>query len=457
MSQPLPPEKMGRRVHGVTIVLALALAGGLAGLLWFLGVSNYRRLVANVVGVYLGLWGLVFLFSPRSRRMVAARFAMVSTALGLVVLCLEAPAFLGFVDYRLLFGVPVSPYWQGPALSYDPELLWVNVPHARRSHTSRGDLALMRCRPGPQYSHDVRYDAKGYRNAEELTAADVAVIGDSIVEGLFVPSELVSTSVLARLTQTRVANLGVSAYGPQQTLIVLKRHALPLRPRVIVWALWEGNDLRDTGAYDALRAAVDSGQLPVASSAIDRSFTQAASLALMRMFRGCRESSQVFTSGVFRTESGDDVEMHFYMLRRLRNDTWSAEHEQALRRIGDVLAEANEVTRSQGIPLVVLFIPISYRVYGDRLRCADDPPCGGWVLNDFPRRFAEVVATVADKTRYVDLTAAFRKEAKRGRVLYFPDDTHLSPDGHRVVAEVVAEAISEQLRDGRSGPRTGYR
>ena len=35
-----------------------------------------------------------------------------------------------------------------------------------------------------------------------------------------------------------VANLGISGYGPEQELVVLKRYALDLQPKTIVWVFW---------------------------------------------------------------------------------------------------------------------------------------------------------------------------------------------------------------------------
>ena len=49
---------------------------------------------------------------------------------------------------------------------------------------------------------------------------------------------------------TDVVNLGQAAYGLKQELGVLRRFALPLRPRLVLWFLFGGNDLRDVELYE---------------------------------------------------------------------------------------------------------------------------------------------------------------------------------------------------------------
>lgn len=45
-------------------------------------------------------------------------------------------------------------------------------------------------------------------------------------------------------------NLGQIAYGLRQELEVLKRYALPLSPKLVVWVLSGGNDLRYVDSYE---------------------------------------------------------------------------------------------------------------------------------------------------------------------------------------------------------------
>src|SRR5262249_62229414 len=55
---------------------------------------------------------------------------------------------------------------------------------------------------------------------------------------------------LEKLIGQCVANLGQSGYGTLQELKVLEKVALPLRPRLVAWFFFEGNDLYDDEAYE---------------------------------------------------------------------------------------------------------------------------------------------------------------------------------------------------------------
>ena len=92
--------------------------------------------------------------------------------------------------------------------------------------------------------------ATGSATAEDLSRAEVVVLGDSFVEGGLVAADDLMTATLGRLLGCQVANLGQSAYGPQQMLAVLKRYAMPLRPRLCIWTFYEGNDLDDVERYE---------------------------------------------------------------------------------------------------------------------------------------------------------------------------------------------------------------
>jgi hypothetical protein len=436
--QAVPPQWLSR---AGTIITFLVLIAALC-LIWITGVSSIRHLVANLIGSYVIIWGLALLLVKVPRAELATRFALSSLALGVFFLVLEATAFIGGVDYRHVFGQSIDrARWQGRYHAFDPELGWVAKPHMRLVGTTPGGIALQKCLDSPLYSYDVRLDRHGFRNEVDLDAADVAVIGDSFIEAMETPNDQILPSALARLTGGTVANLGLSAYGPQQQLIVLKRYALPLRPKVIVWMFYEGNDLHDLDTYDSIMAGLRTGDIRVAPSAYERSFVVAALTGLFRVVRGCEPApADYFASGVFRTAEGQNVQMHFLLHGNVPSDTWSPQHDVALARTRDLLQQAHAVTRREGTAFVVAFIPLGFRVYKNLVQCTESR-CAESDLNDLPKRLGKAVRGISETIRYVDLTSPLVAAARRGRLVYLPDDTHWSAEGHHVVAEALAEAI----------------
>ena len=88
------------------------------------------------------------------------------------------------------------------------------------------------------------HDANGYRNASALRRADLVVLGDSMSYGAGIPLERVWPQQLGRLTGMQAYNMGVSGYGPVQSLFLLER-ALDLSPTVVLEAFTSANDLFD--------------------------------------------------------------------------------------------------------------------------------------------------------------------------------------------------------------------
>ena len=111
------------------------------------------------------------------------------------------------------------------------------------------------------------HDARGFRNPQALSKADVVAIGDSQTWGVNVPPADAWPLQLGRLSGLSVYNMGVGSYGPGQYLM-LTDQALQLSPRTIVVGLYPGNDLYDAynltyrnDAYADMRLAQPSDEL----------------------------------------------------------------------------------------------------------------------------------------------------------------------------------------------------
>jgi hypothetical protein len=414
---------------GGRAALRLTFLGGAGALAVHLGVEAFRYpnvyLLSGLLAVYLLAWGVALLLARRRRGNLAKGFAVASASLVLAVGLLEGLVALRLADFRLLFGTPAAQPWSHPGNLVDPALLHLHRPH--------DDFVW----DGVRY----RYDRNGFRNAADFPGADVVMIGDSFVEGWGVTAEeLVTSRLAADLKGSRVVNLGQSWYGPQQELEVLRRYALPLRPRVCVWSFFEGNDLQDVTRYKAA-----SKVWPELSrrnhSFLLRSFTRNALYRLRRLVE--EEAGEDVTgtlgypSGIFHPRTGEEVRMYFeYKAHRL-----TPPEEAALPEVRRVVGEAGRLCRSQGAALLVVFVPTKDRVYKNLCRFAAGAEPLRWESNDLPRRI-EAIAGEAGVS-YLDLTPRFAAQAARGKILYFPRDSHWSAAGHTAAARAIAQAITK--------------
>jgi SGNH hydrolase-like domain, acetyltransferase AlgX len=420
--------------------LALALSGAGLVLLWVPGAGTARHVLANLLGTYLLVWGAVFLISRAPGAALAAQFILTTITAAIALGALEALALVGVADYRALFGTRQPFYWFQVGNTFDPELLWVRTPHFR----ARGTWRWPRCTPRPDLDYDLRYDHHGFRNDSDLNAADIAVVGDSFIEAGESSAANTLTAQLGRLTGLTVANLGRSAYGPQQELVVLRRYALPLRPRAIVWAFYEGNDLPDLLSYQEWFATVQRGDARTAPSARDFSFSKNAVYAVLQRLRPCQpDPTRERTVGYFRDQAGRYIKMPFVdWLPAL-----GPRDLVALEQLPRIFASAHELTRGEGIQLVVLFIPVAFRVYKDVVWLPEDSLCREWPGNDLPRRLETMLATISQDIAFVDLTPRLADLGRQGRILYRTDyDSHWTDDGQQVVAEVIGEVVARTRR-----------
>lgn len=361
--------------------------------------------------------------TPTTRR--ASRLARLALALAgpaLAVLALEAVAAVGLVDYRRVLATTDDPRLNPQNLP-DPERSYRHRPGLHAAGATFGNVASAWRVPGaPRYPFDVRFDRHGFRNAQDLEQADVAVVGDSFVEGGLVAADELLTAELARLRGVTVANLGQCGYGPREELAVVRRFALPLRPRAVVWTFYEGNDLDDlrrpaTPARDPFLERCFSTNL---ARALGRIVTVAPDPRVASCFGRLGDARLYFPEPAGPLDIAD---------------------RDALDRLRPILDAARADCRDAGADLLIAFVPTSFRVLGPLCRFDADSPCARWAPSDLPARLRDLVAGLGPGVEFLDLTPCLRRAAEAGPLPYFADDTHWTPAGHRAVARAIADRV----------------
>jgi len=85
------------------------------------------------------------------------------------------------------------------------------------------------------------HNTKGLYEVKNLT---IAVLGDSFVHGNCVQSDKNAVAII-KDTYPNTINLGISGNGPLLMLATLKEYAKQLKPRIVLWSYFEGNDLKE--------------------------------------------------------------------------------------------------------------------------------------------------------------------------------------------------------------------
>ena len=285
-----------------------------------------------------------------------------------------------------------------------------------------------------------RTDENGFRNPPGTTRADVVFIGDSFTEAAWILPERTFVGRVAERTGLRVANLGRGQYGPQQGLIVLERFGLRYQPRVVVWQLFEGNDLTDARNFAAWRR----DPAPPARSLKARYAENSLLYRLLEPTEARPPSEGIPVVIRYR----DGVQRRKELRYRFVPDQ------------PDVLAEAFAETReavetaarlcaTHGVRLVVVFIPTMVQVLEpfitfERPQDRERALPGGAVRTsrDFGSRLAAVCREPG--CSYIDVFEALRARALADNTRVYDrqdPDEHLDVDGHDVVSQAIAGAI----------------
>ncbi len=404
-------------------------------------IGQPNQLLYLFVLLYLSGWGAYFFISTIGEHEKVSRFLLVTSSLLATITLLELPAVFQVIDYRYLFGIQIQPWEDHHVNILDKELIYRRKPNSHIQGQMVGDLAhLDNSKDNKIYSYDVYYDQNGFRNRSNFEKADCIVLGDSFLEYGTVPYDHLATTRLADRLDRTVINFGLSWYGPQQQLIVLKRYGVPLQPKICLWMFFEGNDLKDIWNYEKYTNRWKEIQDNF-SSLKARSLTYSVLKSIIMKYWSMGYTKQYDGFGEFETGKGKTKRLYFaYPGEELRE-----EDIQALTITQSILREAYQLCANRSIEFIVVFIPTKFRVYGDLCQYDELQSPTDWVVNNLPERLKAQVKNISPDIGFLDLTKAFKQEAKSGSLLYYPDDSHWSPSGHKLSASIIGKYLKQRM------------
>jgi len=318
---------------------------------------------------------------------------------------------------------------------YDPELGWRLSPGWRGRH-HHADF-------------DVEYavGANGQRGDPGDAGHPVAVFGDSFTFGLGVSERETFVSRLSELDPgSRYVNLGVPGYSTDQEVLLMRRELGRWSPRHVLLVVYLGNDLLDIQRpfpaqadhgkpYFSLvneRLVLNNVPVPKSPKPLRASRADLAALLLPGddsargpMVRWLRSLELTRRLGLGLTVAPAD------------DAFFDARLGEALALFRALIVVARDGVASGGIGMTLVLIP--GQVYVAR------PDGHSARYQDYLRRkLLDIGAELG--VPVVDAALALRKAHERGESdLYHPNEGHLSPRGHRLVARVLADHFS---RDG---------
>jgi lysophospholipase L1-like esterase len=289
-----------------------------------------------------------------------------------------------------------------------------------------------------EYRVTVHTDALAMRVPVRAPAGDgrprVLVLGDSFVFGQGVeaqdawPAQL-ELALAARGDTVAVLNGGIPGYSTLDEAAWLSAYGLAQHPRRVVLGVFLGNDLEDNGTT-AQRRLGSIAPPPV------RWYTRPTRWLyehshlydlLRRLAERARPARPV--DGMAANVAAAIAPYHV---------STSAQRRVELDGTAAAVAKFDSLTRAAGAERLVILIPDAVAVEPAREAAVrrQVPPGVALDFNYPVSIFAPLFA--AHGITCVDLTPALRAEAARGTRLYYPVDRHLTPEGNRFVAGLVA-------------------
>jgi hypothetical protein len=90
-------------------------------------------------------------------------------------------------------------------------------------------------------------DEHGFNNPKglwDVNIIDIAMVGDSFTLGSDIPPDKNIAASIRRIYKNTL-NLGMSGNGPLVMLATIKEYLIQLKPKIVLWFYFEGNDLQD--------------------------------------------------------------------------------------------------------------------------------------------------------------------------------------------------------------------
>jgi len=286
-------------------------------------------------------------------------------------------------------------------------------------------------------------DPLGFHNPAEVYEAsqlDVVVLGDSFAQGACVCSDDNAVSKI-REAYPQTLSFGSGGNGPLASLAALREYALPMKPKVVLWWFYEGNDLSDL-------------EREINFQPLARYLDPEYRVGLLESQDDVAEVME----GVFETYL-NSIEIPWYKkaynamtLTRVRSrfkeslvssasSNGQENSAESILRLKQILKTAKEEVRQSGAELMFVYLPSQER-YSQNL----DPAR----LDLLEKRHADVM-TMVDELGIVelDINRAFENSSDPLQLFPFESLGHYDEDGYQVLADTVLEKLDQSFLRGR--------
>ena len=314
----------------------------------------------------------------------------------------------------------------------------------------------------------VPHDAQGFCNPPEKAArprAGIVSVGNSFTWCTIVAPAATFTARLETMVAETTYNLGVPGVGPYEYLEILRRFGLALEPRLVLFNIYEGNDLRDAARFaeqlarggsapEGAQGSSEEGAVGSLGDLLSRhsyalNFIGSAIEHLVKQWDPARIDFRYrmrTADGEILMNAGQGDHDEVKYARRLR-------HGEISRSLWDrALQDFAALAAAHDFIPVVTYIPAAYTAGAATVVFMDSsigPDLAA--ISRAQRAYLRHVCQAYGLT-FIDLTEPLQAAQADSALAYFPYNLHLTPAGHQIVAAVLAPIVREQLATKHKAP-----
>ena len=319
------------------------------------------------------------------------------------------------------------------------------------------------------------FDAWGFRNRAVPKTAEIVAVGDSHTFGNTARMDESWPYVFGKMAGKDVYNMGMGGYGPNQYFYLSTTKALSLKPKMIVWGLYMGDDFEN--AYSITYgldhwAHLRHGAVEKADFDIWEKHPKASwfknvrvwlsehSIVYQLLFHGAwggrvqgeaqiRNAAQLYPGEATSLSLPDKNILEAFRPKSMliRLDQQSPAVREGMRITFELLRQMNEICQQDHVQFVVVVIPIKEAVFSEYLEHNSKLPLDDVLDNLMENERLARATTFKFLTdsgiAYVDPLPALKQSREHELYARTAADMHPGKNGYKVIGEAMFEAYKK--------------
>jgi hypothetical protein len=319
------------------------------------------------------------------------------------------------------------------------------------------------------------FDRWGFRNREVPATVDIVAVGDSHTYGNTARMVDSWPHVLAHLTGRKVYNMGLGGYGPNQYFYLSKTKALTLKPNMIIWGLYMGDDFEnafsltygsdywaylrklppqkvESNIWDNPPADTPIGIARVWLSRHSVLYQIVFHTGLSGKLKGevqIKNAAQLYPGLATTLTVPDKGILEAFRPKSVLFglDQQNPNVREGMRITFELLKRMNEICAQNHVKFLVVVIPTKETVFSDYLEHNSSVPLSDVIdtllVNERSARAQTFQFMNDNEISYVDPLPALKRSTGEGLYYAGATDMHPSKNGYRVIGEAVAEYLKQ--------------